>query len=48
MYKNNVSIKGRKDTSNTHYIPHINTPPNKKSYTNSPPMYMATLISKNM
>ena len=37
--------KRRKDTSNPYYIPHINTPPNKMSYTNSPPS-MTTLISK--
>ena len=31
--------KKRKDTSNPHYIPYINTPPNKMSCTNSPPKY---------
>ena len=31
--------KKRKDTSHPHYNPHINTPPNKISYTNSPPKY---------
>ena len=29
--------KRRKDTGNPHYIPQINTPPNKMFYTNSPP-----------
>ena len=38
--------KKRKYTSNPHYIPHINTTPNKMSYTNSPPKYDYSHIPK--
>ena len=40
--------KEKKRYKSPHYIPYkkINTPLNKKSYANSPPEYMTTLIPK--
>ena len=38
--------KKMKDTNNPQYIPHISTPPNKMSYTNSPSKYDYSHIPK--